>query len=79
MTGVAIVLQDYKEVYVSTREKRSGEKVPAEDFKPTANSFAIPVSDPVSDKDFRSDIHLPIPRCFYMALLIIQGAISQWL
>ena len=51
MTGVAIVLQDYKEVYVSTREKRSGEKVPAEDFKPTANSFAIPVSDPVSDKD----------------------------
>ncbi|ORO47058.1 sensor histidine kinase [Streptococcus oralis] len=51
VTGVAIVLQDYKEVYVSTREKRSGEKIPAEDFKPTANSFAIPVSDPVSDKD----------------------------
>ena len=51
VTGVAIVLQDYKEVYVSTREERSGEKVPAEDFKPTANSFAIPVSDPVSDKD----------------------------
>ena len=51
VTGVAIVLQDYKEVYVSTREKRSGEKVPAESFKPTANSFAIPVSDPVSDKD----------------------------
>ena len=51
VTGVAIVLQDYKEVYISTREKRSGEKIPAEDFKPTANSFAIPVSDPVSDKD----------------------------
>ena len=51
VTGVAIVLQDYKEVYVSTREKRSGEKIPAEAFKPTANSFAIPVSDPVSDKD----------------------------
>ena len=51
VTGVAIVLQDYKEVYVSTREKRSGEKIPAEGFKPTANSFAIPVSDPVSDKD----------------------------
>ncbi|WP_081103402.1 sensor histidine kinase [Streptococcus oralis] len=51
VTGVAIVLQDYKEVYVSTREKRSGKKVPAEGFKPTANSFAIPVSDPVSDKD----------------------------
>ena len=51
VTGVAIVLQDYKEVYVSTREKRSGEKIPAEGFKPAANSFAIPVSDPVSDKD----------------------------
>ena len=51
VTGVAIVLQDYKEVFVSTREKRSGEKIPAENFKPAPNSFAIPVSDPVSDKD----------------------------
>ena len=51
VTGVAIVLQDYKEVFVSTRGKRSGEKIPAENFKPAPNSFAIPVSDPVSDKD----------------------------
>ena len=50
VTGVAIVLQDYKEVYVSTREKRSGEKILAEDFKPAANSFAIPVLDPNSDQ-----------------------------
>ena len=70
VTGVAIVLQDYKEVYVSTREKRSGEKVPAEDFKPTANSFAIPVSDPVSDKDL---------GVIYISLLpdVLHGAIDN--
>ena len=51
VTGVAIVLQDYKEVFVSTRGKRSGEKIPSENFKPAPNSFAIPVSDPVSDQD----------------------------
>ncbi|HEW8185984.1 TPA: sensor histidine kinase [Streptococcus pneumoniae] len=51
VTGVAIAFQDYKEVYVSTKDKRSGEKIRAEDFKPSGNSFAIPVSDPVSDQD----------------------------
>ncbi|VMZ16030.1 sensor histidine kinase [Streptococcus pneumoniae] len=51
VTGVAIAFQDYKEVYVSTKDKRSGEKTRAEDFKPAGNSFAIPVSDPVSDQD----------------------------
>ncbi len=51
VTGVAIAFQDYKEVYVSSRDKRSGEKILAENFKPVTNSFAIPVSDPVSDKD----------------------------
>lgn len=51
VTGVAIAFQDYKEVYVSTKDKRSGEKSRAEDFKPAGNSFAIPVSDPVSDQD----------------------------
>lgn len=51
VTGVAIAFQDYKEVYVSTKDKRSGEKIRAEDFKPVGNSFAIPVSDPVSDQD----------------------------
>ncbi|VMG66807.1 sensor histidine kinase [Streptococcus pneumoniae] len=51
VTGVAIAFQDYKEVYVSTKDKRSGEKIRVEDFKPAGNSFAIPVSDPVSDQD----------------------------
>lgn len=51
VTEVAIAFQDYKEVYVSTKDKRSGEKIRSEDFKPAGNSFAIPVSDPVSDQD----------------------------
>ena len=50
VTGVAIVLQDSPEVYVSTRDNRSGYKVSADAFKPDANSFAVPVSDPVSDQ-----------------------------
>ena len=50
VTGVAIVLQDSTEVYVSTRDNRSGYKVSADAFKPDANSFAVPVSDPVSDQ-----------------------------
>lgn len=49
-TGVAIVLQDSTEVYVSTRDNRSGYKVSADAFKPDPNSFAVPVSDPVSDQ-----------------------------
>ena len=50
VTGVAIVLQDSTEVFVSTRDNRSGYKVSADAFKPDANSFAVPVSDPVSDQ-----------------------------
>ena len=50
VTGVAIVLEDSTEVYVSKRDNRSGYKVSADAFKPDANSFAIPVSDPVSDQ-----------------------------
>ena len=50
VTGVAIVLQDSTGVYVSKRDNRSGYKVSADAFKPDANSFAIPVSDPVSDQ-----------------------------
>ena len=50
VTGVAIVLQDSTEVYVSKRDNRSGYKVFADAFKPDANSFAISVSDPVSDQ-----------------------------
>ena len=50
VTGVAIVLQDSTEVYVSKRDNRSGYKVSADAFKPDANSFAIPISDPVSNQ-----------------------------
>ena len=50
VTGVSIVLQDSTEVFVSKRDNRGGYKVLAEDFKPDADSFAIPVSDPVSDQ-----------------------------
>ena len=50
VTGVAFVLQDSTEVYVSKRDNRSGYKVSADAFKPDANSFAVPVSDPVSDQ-----------------------------
>ena len=50
VTGVSIVLQDSTEVFVSKRDNRGGYKVLAEDFKPDADSFAIPVSDPVSDR-----------------------------
>ena len=50
MSGVAIVLQDSTDVFVSKRDNRSGQKIPAENFKPDADSFAVPVSDPVSDQ-----------------------------
>ena len=50
VTGVAIVLQDSTEVFVSTRDNRSGYKVSADAFKPDPNSFTVPVSDPVSDQ-----------------------------
>lgn len=50
VTGVAIVLQDSTEVFVSSRDNRSGYKVSADAFKPDPNSFAVSVSDPVSDQ-----------------------------
>ena len=50
VSGVAIVLQDSTDVFVSKRDNRSGQKIPAESFKPDANSFAVPVSDPISDQ-----------------------------
>ena len=50
VSGVAIVLQDSTDVFVSKRDNRSGQKIPAENFKPDADSFAVPVSDPVSDQ-----------------------------
>lgn len=73
VTGVAIAFQDYKEVYVSTKDKRSGEKIRAEDFKPAGNSFAIPVSDPVSDQDL-GVIYISLdPAVLYYAIDNTRG------
>ena len=75
VTGVAIVLQDSTEVFVSRRDNRSGEKVSAEDFKPDANSFAIPVSDPVSDQALGVIyISLP-PEVLYKAIDNTRGTV----
>ena len=75
VTGVAIVLQDSTEVYVSKRDNRSGYKVPAEGFKPEANSFAIPVSDPVSDLPLGVIYISVISDVFYKAIDNTRGTI----
>ena len=75
VTGVAIVLQDSTEVYVSKRDNRSGYKVFAESFKPDANSFAIPVSDPVSDLPLGVIYISVTPDVFYKAIDNTRGTI----
>ena len=45
-------------------------KISAENFKPAENSFAIPVSDPVSDKDFGSCLYIFISH-------VLNGAIDN--
>ena len=75
ITGVAIVLQDSTEVYVSTRDDRSGYKVSADAFKPDANSFAIPVSDPVSDLPLGVIYISVTPDVFYKAIDNTRGSI----
>ena len=75
ITGVAIVLQDSTEVYVSTRDDRSGYKVSADAFKPDANSFAIPVSDPVSDLPLGVIYISVTPDIFYKAIDNTRGSI----
>ena len=75
VTGVAIVLQDSTEVYVSKRDNRSGYKLPAEGFKPEANSFAIPVSDPVSDLPLGVIYISVISDVFYKAIDNTRGTI----
>ena len=76
VTGVAIVLQDSTEVYVSKRDNRSGYKVSADAFKPDANSFAIPVSDPVSDQAL-GVIYVSVSSdVFYKAIDNTRGNIS---
>ena len=75
VTGVAIVLQDSTEVYVSKRDNRSGYKLPAEGYKPEANSFAIPVSDPVSDLPLGVIYISVISDVFYKAIDNTRGTI----
>ena len=75
VTGVAIVLQDSTEVYVSKRDNRSGYKLPAEGFKPEANGFAIPVSDPVSDLPLGVIYISVISDVFYKAIDNTRGTI----
>lgn len=75
VTGVAFVLQDSTEVYVSKRDNRSGYKVSADAFKPDANSFAIPVSDPVSDQAL-GVIYVSVSSdVFYKAIDNTRGSI----
>ena len=75
VTGVAFVLQDSTEVYVSKRDNRSGHKVSADAFKPDANSFAIPVSDPVSDQAL-GVIYVSVSSdVFYKAIDNTRGSI----
>lgn len=75
VTGVAIVLQDSTEVYVSKRDNRSGYKVSADAFKPDANSFAIPISDPVSDQAL-GVIYVSVSSdVFYKAIDNTRGSI----
>ena len=75
VTGVAFVLQDSTEVYVSKRDNRSGYKVSADAFKPDANSFAVPVSDPVSDQAL-GVIYVSVSSdVFYKAIDNTRGSI----
>ena len=77
ITGVATVLQDFKEVYVSTRDKRSGHILPAEAFKPEANSFGIPVLDPATDQSIGVDLHLLDSEVLYHAIDNTRGHIPM--
>ena len=77
ITGVAIVLQDFKEVYVSTRDKRSGHVLPAEAFKPEVNSFGIPVLDPATDQSI-GVIYISLdPEVLYHAIDNTRGHIPM--
>ena len=75
VSGVAIVLQDSTDVFVSKRDSRSGQKVPAENFKPDANSFAVPVSDPISDRAL-GVIYISVPpEVLYKAIDNTRGIV----
>ncbi len=87
VTGVAIVLQDLKEVYVfrkSTVKRKFLRRI----FKPTANSFCQSVSRSVSDKDLGWFIS-PYPQMFlhgaidntqgsYLIAVTVTSAFGNW-
>ena len=59
-------------------EKTQRRESPCGGFCRQPTVLAIPVSDPVSDKDL-GVIYISYPQMFYTGLLTIQGDISQWL
>ena len=75
VTGISIVLQDSTDVFVSKRGNRGGQKIPADSFKPDANSFAVPVSDPISDQAL-GVIYISVePEFLYKAIDNTRGTI----
>ena len=48
VAGFDIALQDYKTVFVSTRQKQGGMQVEASKYKPAKNAFPIPIYDSVT-------------------------------
>ena len=77
ITGVAIVLQDFKEVYVSSRNERGGHSVLAEDFKPEANSFGVPILDPATDQSI-GVVYISLdPEILYHAVDNTRGHIPM--
>lgn len=77
ITGVAIVLQDFKEVYVSSRNERGGHTVLAEDFKPEANSFGVPILDPATDQSI-GVVYISLdPEILYHAVDNTRGHIPM--
>ena len=77
LTGVAIVLQDFKEVYVSSRNERGGHSVLAEGFKPEANSFGVPILDPATDQSI-GVVYISLdPEILYHAVDNTRGHIPM--
>ena len=77
ITGVAIVLQDFKDVYVSSRNERGGHTVLAEGFKPEANSFGVPILDPATDQSI-GVVYISLdPEILYHAVDNTRGHIPM--
>ena len=50
VTGIDIALNDYKTVFVSTRQARGGKQLPAEEFRPAHDAFPIAIYDKAVDQ-----------------------------